>query len=135
MKRSTLLAAVLLACTPVLASAQIAVPPWPHVRSSAATLQRVAERRWDAALAADEAFMQALRTAVAAEIDARRARGEDVDELLAERDRLQEMQMSFNMQYLALQEQMQNENRRFTMISNIMKTRRDTARNSISNVR
>ena len=44
-------------------------------------------------------------------------------------------QMSFNLQYLQLQQQMQNENRQYTAISNIMKTKHDTAKNSISNVR
>lgn len=48
---------------------------------------------------------------------------------------LKEMQMSFNMQYLQLQSQMQHENRSYTAISNIMKTKHDTAKNSISNVR
>ena len=48
---------------------------------------------------------------------------------------LKEMQLSFNMQYLQLQQQMQNENRSYTAISNIMKTKHDTAKNSISNVR
>jgi hypothetical protein len=48
---------------------------------------------------------------------------------------MQETQMSFNMQYLQLQEAMQNENRQFTTISNIMKTKHDTVKNSISNVR
>jgi hypothetical protein len=43
--------------------------------------------------------------------------------------------MSFNMQYLMLQQHMQDENRRFTLLSNIMKTKHDTAENSISNVR
>ena len=38
-------------------------------------------------------------------------------------------------QYLALQEKMQNENRQFTTLSNVMKTKHDTAKNSISNVR
>jgi len=47
----------------------------------------------------------------------------------------QERTMSFNLQYLQLQTQMQDENRRYTAISNIMKTRHDTAKNSISNVR
>lgn len=47
----------------------------------------------------------------------------------------QETQMSFNLQYLQLQQQMQNENRSYTAISNIMKTKHDTAKNSISNVR
>lgn len=48
---------------------------------------------------------------------------------------LKEMQMSFSMQYLQLQQQMQNENRSYTAISNIMKTKHDTAKNSISNIR
>ena len=48
---------------------------------------------------------------------------------------MQEMQMSFNLQYLALQEQMQNDDRQFTMVSNIMKTRHDTVKNAISNIK
>jgi hypothetical protein len=43
--------------------------------------------------------------------------------------------MGFNQQYLQLQSQMQNENRSFAAISNIMKTKHDTVKNSISNVR
>jgi len=49
--------------------------------------------------------------------------------------RMQEMNESFSMQYLALQQKMQDENRRFTLLSNIMKTKHDTAKNSISNIR
>ncbi len=48
---------------------------------------------------------------------------------------LHQTQMSFNLQYLQLQNSMQNENRQFTMISNIMKTKHDTVKNSISNIR
>jgi len=48
---------------------------------------------------------------------------------------MQETQMSFNLQYLQLQSQMQSESRAFTAISNIMKTKHDTVKNSISNVR
>jgi hypothetical protein len=48
---------------------------------------------------------------------------------------MQETRMSFNQQYLALQTGMQNENRQYTMISNVMKTKHDTVKNSISNVR
>jgi hypothetical protein len=137
MNRNVVFAVLMLACAPVLASAQTTAPlaRAPMLRLSPDQMQRAAEQRWDAVLAADEAFTQALRSAVSAEISARRARGEDVSELLAEQARLQEMQMSFNLQYLQLQNQMQNENRQFTMISNIMKTRHDTVRNSISNVR
>ena len=43
--------------------------------------------------------------------------------------------MSFNLQYLQLQNQMQNENRQYTAVSNIMKTKHDTVKNSISNIR
>jgi hypothetical protein len=50
-------------------------------------------------------------------------------------EQMQETQMSFNLQYLQLQNQMQNENRQFTMVSNILKTKRNTAKNVISNIR
>lgn len=48
---------------------------------------------------------------------------------------MQETQMSFNLQYLQLQTQMQHENRSYTAVSNIMKTKHDTVKNSISNIR
>jgi hypothetical protein len=63
------------------------------------------------------------------------ADGSNQQELLNARKQMQEMQMSFNLQYLQLQSQMQNENRQYTAISNIMKTKHDTVKNSISNVR
>lgn len=43
--------------------------------------------------------------------------------------------MSQNMYYLALQQEIQTENRKFTTISNVMKTRHDTQKNAINNVR
>jgi len=49
--------------------------------------------------------------------------------------RMQEMTMSFNLQYLALQNKISHENRQFTMVSNIMKNKHDTAKNSINNIR
>jgi hypothetical protein len=48
---------------------------------------------------------------------------------------LEEAQMSFNLQYLQLQSQMQHENRSYTAVSNIMKTKHETVKNSISNIR
>lgn len=48
---------------------------------------------------------------------------------------LREMQRSYSMQYLQLQQKMQSENRRYTLLSNIMKTRHDTAKNAINNMR
>ena len=56
-------------------------------------------------------------------------------QLLHATKQMQETQMSFNLQYLQLQSQMQNENRQYTAVSNILKTKHDTAKNSISNIR
>jgi hypothetical protein len=43
--------------------------------------------------------------------------------------------MSFNMQFLMMQSTMQSENREYTAVSNIMKTKHNTAQDSIGNVR
>ena len=63
------------------------------------------------------------------------AKGMSSDQLLNATKQMQETQMSFNLQYLQLQSQMQHENRSYTAISNIMKTKHDTVKNSISNIR
>jgi hypothetical protein len=63
------------------------------------------------------------------------SKGMSSDQLLNATKQMQEAQMSFNLQYLQLQSQMQHENRSYTAISNIMKTKHDTVKNSISNVR
>ena len=63
------------------------------------------------------------------------AGGSSQDQLLAATKQMQETQMSFNLQYLQLQSQMQHENRSYTAISNIMKTKHDTVKNSIGNIR
>ncbi len=49
--------------------------------------------------------------------------------------RIQEESMSFNMQYLMLQNQMQHESRDYQLLSNVLKTKHDTVRNTISNIR
>lgn len=56
-------------------------------------------------------------------------------EIVSKAKQMEEVQMSFNLQYLQLQSQMQHQNRSFTAISNIMKTKHDTVKNSISNIR
>lgn len=48
---------------------------------------------------------------------------------------MQAAQMSFNLQYLNLQSQMQAENRSYQAVHTIMKTKHDTVKNSISNIR
>ena len=62
-------------------------------------------------------------------------KGTSQAELAQATKNLQETQMSFNLQYLQLQTSMQNENRQFTMVSNVMKTKHDTAKNIISNIK
>jgi methyl-accepting chemotaxis protein len=62
-------------------------------------------------------------------------RGRSREQLLQAIKQLEGMNQSFNMQYLGLQQKMQDESRRFTLLSNIMKTKHDSAKNSISNVR
>ncbi len=57
------------------------------------------------------------------------------DQLMLATKQMQEMNQSFNLQYLRLQQSMQQHNREFTMVSNIMKTKHDTAKNAINNVR
>jgi DNA-directed RNA polymerase specialized sigma24 family protein len=70
-------------------------------------------------------------------LDAIAARDDMPDALLHAQSALdlQEAQMSFNLQYLQLQSQMQEENRSYASISAIMKTKHDTVKNSISNIR
>jgi len=97
-------------------------------------------KKLDQALRAQKASLHALSTVTAeAEIlfDAaiRDAGGDSQEQLLQATKQMQETQMSFNLQYLQLQSQMQHENRSYTAVSNIMKTKHDTVKNSISNIR
>jgi hypothetical protein len=48
---------------------------------------------------------------------------------------MQDFHEKFEIKYLQLQNKMQHENRQFTMLSNIMKNKHDTAKNSINNIR
>lgn len=75
------------------------------------------------------------RLAAAGDAISSAASGGGQDQLLAATKQMQETQMSFNLQYLQLQNQMQSENRSYTAVNNIMKTKHDTVKNSISNIR
>ncbi|MEO1170744.1 MAG: hypothetical protein AAFX94_01660 [Myxococcota bacterium] len=59
----------------------------------------------------------------------------NVDAVMQQTRELQELNQTFNLQYLNLQQNMQSENRQFTTLSNVMKTKHDTAKNAINNVR
>ena len=72
-------------------------------------------------------------TKLAADASKTGAAGEK--KLLEAIQNMEEMSQSFNLQYLQLQQQMQDENRRFTLLSNVMKTKHDTAKNAIGNIR
>lgn len=63
------------------------------------------------------------------------AGGSSQDDLMNATKQMQETQMSFNLQYLQLQNSMQDENRQYAAVSNILKTKHDTVKNSINNVR
>jgi hypothetical protein len=67
--------------------------------------------------------------------DAEKTRGKAVDKLFQATREMQEMQQSFNLQYLQLQNEISHENRQFTLVSNILKSKHDTAKNSINNIR
>lgn len=48
---------------------------------------------------------------------------------------MQEDSQSFNLQYLQLQEEIQQENRRFSTVSNVLKAKHETAKSAIANIR
>ena len=48
---------------------------------------------------------------------------------------MQAQSQSFNLQFLALQEEVQQENRKFTTVSNVLKAKHETAKGAIGNIR
>jgi len=67
--------------------------------------------------------------------EAEKAGGSATARLIKAVEEMRDMSQSFNMQYLMLQNKISQENRQFTMVSNIMKTKHDTAKNAINNIR
>ena len=63
------------------------------------------------------------------------AGGDSGASMLKATKELQEMNQQFNMEYLNLQQEMQGENRRISALSNVMKTKHDTAKAMIQDVR
>ena len=56
-------------------------------------------------------------------------------DLFAATEGMQEMNRAFSMQYLGIQEKIQQETREFAMLSNIMKAKHEAAKNAINNIR
>lgn len=61
--------------------------------------------------------------------------GDAFNQMMAATRQMSEFQASFNLQYLQLQEKIQTDTRQFNLISNIMKTKHDAAKNALNNVR
>lgn len=57
------------------------------------------------------------------------------NQMMTATQRMAEFNASFNLQYLQLQEKIQVDTRQFNLISNIMKTKHDAAKNALNNVR
>lgn len=57
------------------------------------------------------------------------------NQMMAATKQMSEFQASFNLQYLQLQEKIQIDTRQFNLVSNIMKTKHDAAKNALNNVR
>ena len=107
-------------------------PPGPGCANWAAWIQRASP-----ALTAAESQALASYAVAAAGSGAVSSTGSGsggTSSLMSATQQMQETQMSFNLQYLQLQNSMQNDNRQFTMVGNIMKTKHNTAKNTINNI-
>ena len=80
-------------------------------------------------------LLQKVREVSRLAAEAEKAKSANPEKLYAAVREMAEMSQGFNMQYLQLQQAMQDENRRFTLVSNIMKTKHDTAKSAINNIR
>ena len=56
------------------------------------------------------------------------------DDQMAEMFEMQKQNQAFNLQYLQLQTELQEDNRRFSTMTNLMKVRHDTAKAAINNM-
>lgn len=61
--------------------------------------------------------------------------GDAFNNMMSATKSMAEFQASFNLQYLQLQEKIQIDTRQFNLVSNIMKTKHDAAKNALNNVR
>ncbi|MEM6994666.1 MAG: hypothetical protein AAF721_29395 [Myxococcota bacterium] len=100
----------------------------------------IAKSAGAAASARRKVALQKRRTeALRSALDNAKGKSEPVDGLRAQLSKataaLAKLDKAYNLQHLQLQQDMQAQNRQFTLVSNIMKTRHDTAKNAISNIR
>jgi len=74
------------------------------------------------------------KLAASSGVSSRRSSGSSTD-LMQATQQMQQTQMSFNLQYLQLQEQMQNDSRQYTVLSNVLKSRYDTMKRILANMK
>jgi hypothetical protein len=110
----------------------LAAEPLPELRSPQERQEAEAYRAFLARAARDlEALAGEWERAQVTDRASTAGGGDAQAALLNATRQLQERDMSFNLQYLSLQQKLQDENRRFTLMSNIMKAKHDTAKNAI----
>ena len=56
------------------------------------------------------------------------------DDQMSQMFEMQQQNQAFNLQYLQLQNELQEDNRRFSTLTNLMKVRHDTAKSAINNM-
>lgn len=76
-----------------------------------------------------------VRKAIRLLDEADAALGDLTDNIANLQHELNEAWMRFNLQYLTIQEKLQSESRRHAAISNVMKTKHETVKNVLNNVR
>jgi hypothetical protein len=106
--------------------------PTPPTSADLSALDAAARGHFDAATSVGNLYREL--SAKVADV-ARLAESGTAEELRHATKDLQEMNQSFNLQYLQLQQKMQQESRQYTLISNIMKTKHDTAKSAMQNIR
>lgn len=78
---------------------------------------------------------QALSAKVASVSKLAASSGTSSSALMQATQQMQQMQMSFDLQYLSLQEQMQNDSREYTALSNVLEARYDTMKGILANMK
>lgn len=79
--------------------------------------------------------MKKKSAATATSVDELAESGDPAAVMMQATKEMQELNMQFNMQFLMLQHHMESENRQFTTLSNVMKTKHESAKNAINNIK
>jgi len=90
----------------------------------------------DASLARTGASLELAASAspLGAELSASPA-GTQFDDLLSATTRMTELNASYNVRYLQLQQAIQADTRQFNLLSNVLKTKHEAAKNALANLR